>query len=97
MIILKKNLTVKKYLVILFLSLSVITFDYFTKSSETESTYLDTFLGTGIKETKGPCNDAGFRVVTHQVKILYMNVGDSWTTEEACDAGAGIGNPNLNG
>jgi len=45
-------------------------------------------LGTGVKDSPGPCVDypdgTSFRVVTHSVTILWVQLGDSWTTTEPC-------------
>jgi len=88
-------MTIKKYFFILSLMITALTIQLNTDSRAIGNQVEALFLGCGIKDTPGPCNDAGFRVVRHQVKVFGLDAGDSWTTNENCDARSGVGRPNL--
>jgi hypothetical protein len=97
MLYIRKQMTSKRHILFVLLTLSIITVQLNATTSSTSIQTEALFLGCGIQDYPGPCNDAGFRVVRHQVKVFGISVGNSWSTEELCDAGSGVGNPNLNG
>ena len=75
-------------LLIILLFTSVILVDSQYSSNQSNAMTEARFLGTGIKELTGTCIDwpdgTSSRFVTKQLTILYINIGNSWTEEEAC-------------
>jgi hypothetical protein len=91
MIIIKNQFTVKKVKKILFIFLfftSALLIDSQYSSSDSNDFVEARFLGTGVRTLTGPCiewpDGTSSRFVTKQVTILYINIGDSWTEQEAC-------------
>jgi hypothetical protein len=84
MLYIKNQMNLRKYLLISAFILSVFAIDIFTSPIESENVSHALFLGCGVKQEKGPCNDLGYRVVEHSVRVFGLQVGDSWTTEVMC-------------
>jgi hypothetical protein len=84
MLLIKNQMTQKKYLMVALFTISIFATDLYTSPSSSENVSYALFLGCGIKDKNGPCNDLGYRVVEHSVRIFGLQVGDSWTTEEKC-------------
>lgn len=88
MIIIKKQFSVKKILLIFLLFTSAILIDSQYNSSESDPMIEARFLGTGVRTLTGPCiewpDGSSSRFVTKQVTILYINIGSSWTEQEPC-------------
>jgi hypothetical protein len=84
MLLIKKQMNLKKYLMVALFTFSIFAIDFYTSPTSTENVSYALFLGCGIKDESGPCNDLGYRVVEHSVRVFGIQVGDSWTTEEEC-------------
>lgn len=84
MLLIKNQMNPKKYLMLALITFSVFAIDIYTSPSSQENVSYALFLGCGVKHEKGPCNDLGYRVIEHSVRVFGLQVGDSWTTEEGC-------------
>ncbi len=78
----KEGLSLKNYFFALVIACMAIFLD-FNSPSTTHHDELR-FLGTGSLTEAGPCNDLGYRTVVHSTTVLWIQVGDSYTTEEPC-------------
>jgi len=82
MLLKTKNLSLRNY----FLALVITSFAIFSQFNNSSTSQFDElrFLGTGNVTIEGPCNQLGYRVVTHYFTLLWIRVGDEYQTEEPC-------------